>query len=155
MIYSWFYTFRVRCLCRGLTGGLLAFREQGMVMWGRCVSLCESVIWLGRGQPFQGICLEVGLHGRGLGTLCKSKWSLCTPLSWNCLHKILLLFGMDAGDSARLLLRGETSLEKENMVYYSCLLQRCLAGLLDAELNSERCCTDSVAESLWSKGFVV
>lgn len=55
---------------------------------------------------------------------------------------------MDAGDSAGLLLRGETSLEKENMVYYSCLLQRCLADLLDAGLNSERCCTDPVAESL-------
>lgn len=62
---------------------------------------------------------------------------------------------MDAGDSARLFLRGETSLEMENMVYYSCLLQRCLAGLLDVGLNSGRCCTDPVAEGLSSKGFVV
>lgn len=70
---------------------------------------------------------------------------LCHDVS--CLHNILL-FGIDAGESTRLFLRGETCLEMENMVYYSYLLQRCLVGLLDAGLNSERRCTDTVAESL-------
>lgn len=59
---------------------------------------------------------------------------LCPDVS--CLYNILLLFGTDAGDSARLLLRGETCLKMENMVYYLWLLQRCLVGLLDAGLPS-------------------
>lgn len=62
-------------------------------------------------------------------------WALlCHDVS--CLHNILLLFGMDAGDSARLLLKGETCLKMENMVYYLWWLQRCLVGLLDAGLCS-------------------
>lgn len=59
---------------------------------------------------------------------------LCHDVS--CLHNILLLSGMGAGDSARLLLRDETCLKMENMVYYLWLLQRCLVGLLDAGLHS-------------------
>lgn len=43
---------------------------------------------------------------------------------------------MDAGDSARLLLRDETCLKMENMVYYLWLVQRCLVGLVDAGLHS-------------------
>lgn len=62
-------------------------------------------------------------------------WALlCRDVS--CLYNILLLSGMDAGDSARLLLRGETCLKMEHMVYYLWLLQRCLVGLLDAGLPS-------------------
>lgn len=58
---------------------------------------------------------------------------LCPDVS--CLHNSLLLFGVDAGDSARLLLRDENCLRMESLVYYLWLLQRCLVGLLDAGLH--------------------
>lgn len=106
-------------------------------------------VWLGRRQPLKGLHLEVGYLGEvweGDARVNEVCALLCHDVS--CLRNILLLFGMDAGDSTRLFLRGETCLEMENTVYYSCLLQRCLVGLLDAGLNSERCCTDTVAESL-------
>lgn len=95
--------------------------------------------WLGREQPIQGLRLEVGLSGRGLGTLGEATVNevsalLCPDVS--CLHNSLLLFGVDAGDSARLLLRDENCLRMESLVYYLWLLQRCLVGLLDAGLHS-------------------
>lgn len=106
-------------------------------------------VWLGRDSPSKGSAWrlaylgEVWEHDVRVNEVYAL---LCHDVS--CLHDILLLFGMDAGDSTRLFLRGETCLEMENVVYYSCLLQRCLVGLLDVGLNSERCCTDTVAESL-------
>jgi len=60
---------------------------------------------------------------------------LCHPVG--CLRNVLLLLlGTDAGDGTRPFLGAETSLEMENMVCFSRLLQRCLVGLLDAGLGS-------------------
>lgn len=136
--YFWFYKFSQVFMLGPHRRNCLPLESRawcgaGGAACGRCSG------WLGREQPIQGPRLEVGLSGRGLGTLgdARVNWVhalLCHDVS--CLHNILLLFGVDAGDSARLLLRGETCLKMENMVYYLWLLQQCLVGLLDAGLPS-------------------
>lgn len=112
--------------------------EGRRAVWG-CVA------W--QGQPVRGLHLACLAELRERDArVCEVSALCCRDAS--CLHNVLLLFDMDAGNSTRLLLRGETCLEMENMVYYSCFLQQCLAGLLDAGLNSERRCTDTMVESL-------
>lgn len=119
-------------------GGLRAFGMQGGwcgAVWLGKDSLSESCTWpawQSSGNVMQEYVKSVPFAVM-MQVVCITFFSFLT---------------MDAGNSTRLLLRGETCLEMENMVYYSCFLQRCLVGLLDAGLNSERRCTDTMAESL-------